>query len=107
MSEEHLSSRGESPVVNLTSGQANTTTVNPGTTTKLSEVTYPVDTTDSVDTEMKDVVQGEVKEGPGATVPQVAINRGMKPSERPSLQEQVTIIRGKSGRLFAPPSVGF
>lgn len=91
-------------MVNVTNGQPSATTVNPGTTTKLSEVTYPVDASESVDTEMKDVgvpVHGEVKEGPGEiVVAQAAINKGMKPSERPSLQEQVTIIRGESGRLF-------
>jgi hypothetical protein len=107
MSEEHLSSRGESPFVNVTSGQSSTSAAPAavGNTTKLSEVVYPTDSTETVDAEMTDVAapaQNEVKQETAESAPaQPVINKGMKPSERPSLQDQVTAVRGKGQPVCA------
>ena len=98
MSEEHLSSRGESPVVNLSNGQPNAITSG----TKLSEVTYPTEGTEAVDTEMKSVDSAEtgMKQNSRATTgtePALpARNQGLAPNNRPPLKEQVAAIRGMS-----------
>lgn len=104
MSEEHLSNRGESPVVNLANGQPGAASTTAGTgNTKLSEVTYPIESTESVDAEMKDAgaqdQTGAKGESQVETAAAPAANKGMKPSERPSLPEQVAIIRGRSSCL--------
>jgi hypothetical protein len=103
MSEEHLSSRGESPVVNLPNGQLNASTG----ATKLSEVTYPTEGAETVDTEMKAATETEVNQE-SQTVPETlptlpTTNQDLL-SSRPPLQEQVALIRGSSDscvcRLF-------
>ena len=98
MSEEHLSSRGESPVINLPNGQPNAAT----SVTKLSEVTFPAEGAETVVADMKpvDPAQTEVEQGSrGVTSTESTIparNQGMSSDSRPPLKEQVALIRGMS-----------
>ena len=103
MSEEHLSSRSDSPVVNLPNGQANLANSGIATgNTKLSEVTYPTEPVESEDVDMKtETSRPSEEESTPALIPEVVptpvtVNKGMKPEDRPSLPEQVRIIRCKS-----------
>lgn len=102
MSEEHLSGRSDSPVVNLPNGQANL--ANNGITTgntKLSEVTYPAEPVESEDVDMKAESSQQASEEvistviPEVVATPVTLNKGMKPEDRPSLPEQVRVIRCK------------
>ncbi|KAJ9116461.1 hypothetical protein QFC22_004903 [Naganishia vaughanmartiniae] len=100
MSEEHLSIRSDSPVVNMPNGQVNSG-MNGATTgnTKLSEVAYPVEPVDSEDVDMKAETSEQTREEvvpaliPEVVPTSVTVNKGMKPEDRPSLPEQVQIIR--------------
>ncbi|KAJ9100966.1 hypothetical protein QFC19_005362 [Naganishia cerealis] len=109
MSEEHLSSRTDSPLVNLPNGQSNLahSAVAMGNT-RLSEVTYPAEPMDTNELEAKagssrqadseeEVAPVPIRE---AVSTQVTANKGMKPEERPPLSEQVKIVKSAINAAF-------
>ncbi|KAJ9099187.1 hypothetical protein QFC21_004067 [Naganishia friedmannii] len=107
MSEEHLSSRSDSPVVNLPNGQTNLGNSGIATgNTKLSEVTYPTEPLESEDVDMKaESFHQPSEEVAPSLIPEVVptagtVNKGMRPEDRPSLPEQVQIIRSAIDAVF-------